>query len=73
MPLYEYGCASCSERFERLVRAGDGSEAACPRCGSANVRKMVSSFAAFGASGDGLPMASGGGCCGGAGGCACSR
>ena len=73
MPLYEYGCGSCSERFERLVRSEGGGEVACPRCGSANVRKVMSTFASIGGGADGVPMAAGGGCCGGGGGCACAR
>ncbi len=76
MPLYEYACGSCLQRFERLVRAAGREEVVCSKCGSANVRKAVSTFAAIGSGGSELGMASGGGggCCGGGGGgCACSR
>jgi putative FmdB family regulatory protein len=73
MPLYEYVCGSCAERFEQLVRSASTTQVACPRCGSANVQKAVSTFASFGSGTDSLPMAASGGCCGGAGGCACSR
>jgi putative FmdB family regulatory protein len=46
MPIYEYLCADCSGRFQKLV-AGFSTPAdlRCPRCGSADVRKAVSRFA----------------------------
>lgn len=46
MPIYEYLCDRCHGRFQKLVtgfRAPDNL--ACPRCGSADVRKAVSRFA----------------------------
>jgi putative FmdB family regulatory protein len=55
MPLYEYSCRSCGERFEVLRRMGAGSEGlSCPRCGSEEVAKQFSTFASAGA-GSGLP------------------
>jgi putative FmdB family regulatory protein len=48
MPLYEYACEACGERFEQLVGqpAGiDPKELACPRCGSRELRKLVSEYA----------------------------
>jgi len=45
MPLYEYECGECGERFERLVplaEARRGME--CPRCRSKSVRKLMSVF-----------------------------
>ena len=46
MPIYEYLCADCNGRFQKLV-AGFSTPAdlLCPRCGSAQVRKAVSRFA----------------------------
>ena len=32
MPIYEYRCESCAERFEELVRRPD-DPVACPECG----------------------------------------
>ena len=46
MPLYEYRCPSCNDRFERLARFSDGLEADCPHCGSVSPR-VLSTFAAF--------------------------
>jgi putative FmdB family regulatory protein len=42
MPLYEYQCESCDERFERIQRFSDPPVAECPACGGP-VRKLLSS------------------------------
>jgi putative FmdB family regulatory protein len=44
MPLFEYECRGCGNRFEHLTRASD--EPACPACKGADLQKMVSVFAA---------------------------
>lgn len=45
MPVYEYRCAKCGERFEKFVRSASAqAEVVCPRCGSTEVQKMVSLF-----------------------------
>ena len=50
MPLYEYRCGGCSERFEVLQRLGATSdEVLCPRCGTENPARGLSTFAAGGA------------------------
>ncbi|HEY6931232.1 MAG TPA: zinc ribbon domain-containing protein, partial [Thermoanaerobaculia bacterium] len=43
MPLFEYRCNRCDERFELFVVAD--ARARCPRCESADVRKLLSVFA----------------------------
>ncbi len=49
MPLYEYQCSACSERFEILQPLGGGAgDLSCPRCRSAEVEKVLSTFAAGG-------------------------
>jgi putative FmdB family regulatory protein len=40
VPIYEFECAGCGERFEELVSAGE--TAPCPRCGSSEVRRRFS-------------------------------
>ena len=42
MPIYEYGCDSCSHRFEVKQSFKDEPIAACERCGQP-VRKLISS------------------------------
>lgn len=49
MPLYEFRCRVCGERFERLVRGGDNlDEVACPNCQQAEVERLFSTFARSG-------------------------
>ena len=63
MPIYEYECLDCGERFEVLQRMGEGAaNLTCPECGESRVTKQFSTFA----SSTGGPQASaaslGGGC-----------
>src|SRR5688572_1728696 len=46
MPIYEYSCAGCGGRFQKLVAGFSGAPSVrCPRCDSADVRKAISRFA----------------------------
>lgn len=46
MPLFEYSCKACDKRFTALVGVLAGSTApSCPRCGGAELTKLVSRFA----------------------------
>jgi putative FmdB family regulatory protein len=42
MPLFEFVCEKCNEKFEVLVF--DKENAQCPKCKSAKVAKQFSSF-----------------------------
>jgi putative FmdB family regulatory protein len=42
MPLYEYECDACGERFERIQKFSDPLVEKCPTCGG-KVRKLLSS------------------------------
>jgi putative FmdB family regulatory protein len=42
MPLYEYQCDACSDRFERIQKFSDPPIDTCPACGG-TVRKLLSS------------------------------
>ena len=72
MPIYEYRCESCAEKFELLTRFAERDKAQqCPACESTKTRVMVSSFAFAGpsdtsASDFASETGGGGGCCGGA-------
>ena len=35
MPIYEFECPACSERFDRLQKLSDPDPNACPNCGAA--------------------------------------
>jgi putative FmdB family regulatory protein len=45
MPIYEYRCASCNDRFEELVRASAESAPPCPNCGATGAKRLFSTFA----------------------------
>ncbi len=73
MPIYEFRCDDCERSFETFVMPGR-SDAECPTCGGANLRRELSVFAARAGDTDGGAPANGpsrspGGCCGGSCGC----
>jgi putative FmdB family regulatory protein len=41
MPIYEYECCSCCDKFERLVFRSD-EPVNCPKCESENVQRVMS-------------------------------
>jgi putative FmdB family regulatory protein len=46
MPIYEYTCKSCKNRFERLVKSMSAENGvACPECGSKQTARNLSVFA----------------------------
>jgi len=49
MPIYEYLCNACGEKFSVLqsIRACD-DKTECRNCGSKDTRKMISSFSCSG-------------------------
>lgn len=74
MPVYEYTCRACENKFEQLVRTMNGGDQFnCPKCGSAKTARALSVFAVgaegakSGSSPSDAPMC---GRCGGPGPCA---
>jgi putative FmdB family regulatory protein len=46
MPIYEYRCNACGARLSRFVRTiGADASGSCERCGSADLRRLVSRVA----------------------------
>ena len=43
MPIYEYECRGCGNRFEKIVYGS--TELACPSCSSADLERLLSTFA----------------------------
>jgi putative FmdB family regulatory protein len=41
MPIYEFECLSCSERFDRLQKLSDPDPDSCPNCGATGVRRRL--------------------------------
>ena len=74
MPIYEYVCDDCGERYERIVMS-QTQKISCPKCVSAKRTLQLSVFAApsngsKSSASSSSTLSSGGPCCGG-GGCGC--
>lgn len=71
MPIYEYYCPRCEQKFEAfqsLRAAENGEQPPCPKCGGRQVARVFSRFAAGASSssdsGSFCPPSAGPGCCG---------
>jgi putative FmdB family regulatory protein len=73
MPVYEYLCDNCNERFDARVRNFDAADSvSCRTCSSPTVRRLISTFAVGGLDDPITPLQTSngsGGCCGGSCGC----
>ena len=52
MPIYEYECPACGEKFEMfraISQCGDAAE--CPKCGNKNAARIMSGIAGSGSCG----------------------
>ncbi len=62
MPIYEYRCSACGEKFEKLVRTTSSPlEVRCPNCNADKVDRQVSVFGFSAGSGIGSYASYGGG------------
>jgi len=67
MPIYEYICDTCNERFEKIV-INRQQEVSCPKCSGKKATIQLSVFATAGPGGTNNSsggFSGGGGCCGG--------
>jgi putative FmdB family regulatory protein len=65
MPIYEFHCPSCGTDFEELVRTSAARGAVpCPKCGSKQADRKISTFAAHSAAAPvaGCPLSAQGMC-----------
>jgi putative FmdB family regulatory protein len=44
VPIYEYRCDSCEERFEEYLSTSDKPTPPCPKCGAAKVTRLWSTI-----------------------------
>jgi len=54
MPIYEYLCEACGNKFERLIRRSEAEAviaSACPSCGKQHLKLEYSTFSARAGSG----------------------
>lgn len=61
MPIYEYHCRACGERFEKIVRGG-AARPTCPACSGRKVERLPSAFGIGGSSKAASRAGGGGGC-----------
>jgi len=46
MPVYEYACKECDQKFEKLVKSmSSNAPVECPKCGSKKTVRALSVFA----------------------------
>lgn len=64
MPIFEYRCKECGEKFETLILSSARSETVkCENCGSEQTEKLMSAFASGGLNaGSSYSGSSAGGC-----------
>lgn len=43
VPIYDYACVSCDERFDELSRS-DAPPPPCPACGAEETQRLLSTF-----------------------------
>ncbi len=65
MPIYEYVCQDCGEKYDKFVRSSLAKiELKCPKCGSSQAEKAFSVFGMRGAgNGSSLSAASSAAAC----------
>ena len=44
MPIYEYRCTKCDERFEEYLSTSTKPAPPCPKCGAESVERLWSSI-----------------------------
>ena len=55
MPIYEYECIDCGERFEKFIRNVEKPpEITCPSCESLDVQRLISRVAVHGGEGSSI-------------------
>jgi len=72
MPIYEFECNQCKDKFELLVRSS-ATPLVCPKCSGKDLKRLVSAFAFTSKDGSGVTTASSSSGCGGCSGGDCSH
>jgi putative FmdB family regulatory protein len=72
VPLYEYTCSKCGDKFEQLVRSMKAADdpVECPKCGSKQTARSLSVFAVSSSAGSSSDAPTCGRCGGAPGSCA---
>jgi len=62
MPIYEFHCKPCNDRFEVMTSFSRIGEAKCPKCGGQKIERLMSMFASRSTDSNGHSHAHGGSC-----------
>ena len=65
MPIYEFRCRTCDERFEQRRQMRDADAPAACASGHDDVVRLLPAFSTTGHATESAGCAAGGGCCGG--------
>ncbi|MBW2260377.1 MAG: zinc ribbon domain-containing protein [Deltaproteobacteria bacterium] len=57
MPIYEFQCDGCGERFEEIVLGNREDPVPCPSCSDSRTHRLMSTFSWSGSGGTGSPSA----------------
>lgn len=59
VPIYEYQCSKCSNRFEMIHGASEKDlKIVCPKCGDSKPQRVISSFTCGGSKDAGMGLGS---------------
>ncbi|WP_027364841.1 FmdB family zinc ribbon protein [Desulfotruncus alcoholivorax] len=65
MPIYEFRCDKCGNRFEKLCSLGEnGKELKCPKCSAVGAHRVMSGFTKKSSGGTEVIGSGGGSGCG---------
>jgi putative FmdB family regulatory protein len=42
MPVYEYECKKCKEKFEKNLKINENMQVLCPKCKSEDCNRLIS-------------------------------
>lgn len=45
MPIFEFECKACSNKFDLMIANKDKESVKCPQCGSKEIKQLLSLFA----------------------------
>lgn len=45
MPIFDFQCKDCGNKFDLMISNKDKDKAQCPQCGSRDVKQLLSMFA----------------------------
>ncbi|NLT19962.1 MAG: zinc ribbon domain-containing protein [Syntrophomonadaceae bacterium] len=44
MPIFEFECKDCGQKFDLMISNADKDKVKCPQCGTGNIKQLISLF-----------------------------